>query len=56
MKVAEMKVVFEVVKMNVSVFLDTKGEGELVGLEGFTETMLDKFDQLYEYEVSRIVG
>lgn len=54
MKVSETKAVFAAVKQNVAVYIETKGEGVQVGLDNFSEEMLDKFDSLYEREVNRL--
>lgn len=54
MKPTQLKTVITAVRSNVSLLKATKGESPLVGLEGFTEEMLEVFDSLYDVEVSKL--
>lgn len=54
MKALNQKLVLQAVQKNLSIYAQTQGEGELVGLEDFDEKMLDLFDALFENEVRKI--
>ena len=54
MKALNQKLVLQAVQKNLSIYTQTQGEGELVGLDNFDERMLDLFDALFENEVRKI--
>ena len=53
MKVLEVKNVMQAVQKNISIHKDTCGEGCLVGIDDFTEEMLDKFFSLYYVAIDK---
>lgn len=55
MKANQMRIVIAAVRSNISLLKASKGEGTLIGLEGFTPQMLEIFDSLYDQEASKIM-
>jgi len=56
MKANELAMVTAAVNLNVKNFKLTKGENNLVGLEGFTEEMLEAFDTWYDREIAKLLS
>lgn len=56
MKAAQHKEIFAAVRANVENFIATQGEGELINIEHFDDTMFDLFEALYEKEISRLAA
>lgn len=54
MPISEFKTVLEAVKLNISLLRESNGEALIVGLEGFSEPMLNLFDDLYDLEAARL--
>lgn len=54
MKVAQHKAVFAAVQANVKIHVATNGEGDLVGIELFDDSMFELFYALYEREIKRL--
>lgn len=56
MKANELKAVTEAVNLNVKNFKLTKGDNTLVGLDNFTEEMLEIFDLWYDREIAKFLS
>lgn len=56
MKANELAMVTAAVKVNVSNFKTSKGENTLVGLEDFTQEMLEMFDTWYDREIAKLLS
>ena len=56
MKTNELKAVTEAIKTNVDNFKVCKGENTLVGLEEFTEEMIEIFDTWYDREIAKLLS
>lgn len=54
MKVAQQKEIFNAVRINIEHFIATQGEGELLCVEHFNDTMFDLFSSLYEREIEML--
>lgn len=54
MKASNQKLVLQAVQKNIRIYVETKGEGCLVGLDDFTEEMETLFDNMFGYEVERL--
>lgn len=51
MKFVEIKAVHTAVRINLELFISSKGEAPLTNLDGFTVKMFNLFDAHYEHEV-----
>ena len=56
MKATELAMVTEAVKLNVANFKATKGENTVMGVEEFTEEMIEIFDTWYDREVAKLLS
>ena len=56
MKATELAKVIEAVKLNTKLFKLTKGDNTLVGLDNFSQKMLDAFDYWYDMEVANLLS
>lgn len=56
MKATELAMVTAAVKVNVSNFKATKGDNSLIGLDNFTEEMLEIFDLWYDREIAKLLS
>lgn len=50
MKFVEMQAVLKAVRLNLDIFHSTQGEGNIVGVEGFTPEQLELFDDFLNKE------
>ena len=56
MKATELSMVTEAVKLNVANFKATKGENTVMGVEEFTEEMIEIFDTWYDREIAKLLS
>ena len=54
MNTFEMKQVHVALRMNLDLYVQSKGESLQVGTENFTEKQCELFDEHFDYEVNRI--
>lgn len=54
MKALQIKEVVQALQKNVQIYISTQGEGMLVGLDDFTDEMLDKFDLMFSLEIDKL--
>lgn len=55
MKANQMHLIIAAVRSNISLLKASKGEAALVGLEEFSDKMLEIFDSLYDAEVAKLM-
>ena len=54
MKALEMKAVMQAVQKNVKIWIETQGEGHVIGTDDFTLEMSEKFDDMLDFERAKI--
>ena len=54
MKALEMKAVMQAVQKNVKIWIETQGEGHVIGTDDFTSEMGEKFDDMLDFEIVKI--